>query len=132
MVRSAQQSGAMGEFMAAAALSRRGCHVSVPHTDPPYDLVVDVDGLLLRCQVKMTTVNRVDLRGGGHVKRAYEPGDFDYYIIVCALPDESDNMQYGLMMVPHDRRRIYWNISPERIIKYSLDAVVKGIRDGSG
>ena len=36
-----------------------------------------------------------------------------------------------VLATPHDRRRIYWSITDERVKKHEIHRAIEGIRDGS-
>lgn len=95
------QLGNIGLGKAIAYFTGRGHSVSVPLTDSQkYDLIVDIDGLLKRVQVKYTSRlsknNKYFLVGLRTVtvkskvktiSRNYVPGDFDLLFVVTPQGD---------------------------------------------
>ncbi len=75
--------GDLAELKIATDLVEQGFYVSRPMTDnAPYDLIVDVDGVLKKVQIKGRSIKNgiveVGIRSTGHnYAKPYEDGDFD-------------------------------------------------------
>lgn len=88
--------GELSEFKVASDLVERGCRVSYTHGQYPYDLIADLDGQILKTQVK--TANHMDRRKyqllnlGG-----YNAADVDLF--AGYAPDPEDTIVY----VPFDK-----------------------------
>lgn len=76
--------GTVGIGHAISHFTRNGLTVSIPLNDTqPYDLVVEIDGVLKKVQVKTTTSNSIALRtmGGNrtvHVTKMFDRSESDY------------------------------------------------------
>ena len=56
MTSNSKQKGNLTELQCLAAFVEQGCGVSVPYGDCyPYDFIADIDGYLLKIQVKTVT-----------------------------------------------------------------------------
>lgn len=73
--------------MAAASLRMRGHHVSWPLEPARYDLIVDLNGRLVRVQVKTTTHRQegrwtVWLSSTSPSRTTYSPDDVDAFYVI--------------------------------------------------
>lgn len=58
----AKQKGNLTELQCLTAFYEQGCHVSLPYGENSrYDMIVDVDGKLLRVQVKTSSIKNGDV-----------------------------------------------------------------------
>ena len=59
---SAKQKGNLTELQCLTAFYENGCHVSLPYGENSrYDMIVDINGKLIRVQVKTSSLKRGDL-----------------------------------------------------------------------
>ena len=86
--------GNLGEAIAICELSKLGYSISIPlHTNLPYDLVADKDGVLYRVQVKSTSVQKdgkwnvfIATSGGNtklHTRKGFDSSRCDYIFVVA-------------------------------------------------
>lgn len=79
--------GDYAEIAAATIFTKRGNIVSKPLTEnSTYDLVVDMDGILKKVQVKARSIrnNKVNIElftSMRNYKKEYKTGDFDFLVI---------------------------------------------------
>ena len=104
--------GDIAELKAAAHLAELGYFISRPLTDnAPYDLIVDIEGQLLKVQVKSRALVKgavsVGLTRRSHKSRlAYGEGDFDIMALYCSTTDafafipwkEMQNLSSGISL----------------------------------
>jgi PD-(D/E)XK endonuclease len=123
------QKGAIAESAITTAAVRLGVVVSRPVHDAPYDLVLDLAGLLVRVQCKWALARgdvvevrcRRSRRGpDGFVHRGYERGEIDAVAAYCAELDRCyllpESMSVGrasvlLRLTParnNQRRGVHW------------------------
>jgi len=86
--------GTVGLGHAIAYFTRKGMMVALPLNDSqPYDLIIEIDGLLRKVQVKTSTSNAIALRtmGGNqsyHTAKLFDHSSCDY---VYGLLDNGDS-----------------------------------------
>jgi nucleoid-associated protein YgaU len=91
------QKGALAEAAVVKEAAKLGVHVSLPVADTRYDVILDVDGSLLRVQCKwavrrgdvIVVTCRTNRRGrDGFIPRSYEDGEIDAIAAYCADVDQ--------------------------------------------
>lgn len=89
----AKQKGNLTELQCLTAFYEQGCHVSLPYGENSrYDMIVDIDGKLLRVQVKTSSLKNKDdenaivfscrstrVNSHGCVNNKYTPDEIDYF-----------------------------------------------------
>ena len=86
-MRDSQRKGDIAVTQAISTFTRLGWDVSIPITESAkYDLVVDIEGIIKRVQVKYMGSDRVDLRnihsnGRGYVIKKAGDNDYDWLYI---------------------------------------------------
>ena len=106
-MRNTQRKGDYAVAKAIASFTRLGYDVLIPLTESaPYDLVVELDGVLSRVQVKYTSTREVDLRrihsnSTGYVVKKTKKNAYDWLYVLC-----SDDKEYLFKECLCERRSI--------------------------
>ena len=92
--RETQRKGDRAVAQAVATFTRQGYDVALPFTESAaYDLIVDLDGLLKRVQVKFSSGKKVDLRrihsnSRGYVVKKVRTNAYDWLYVLDADGNE--------------------------------------------
>ena len=115
---SSKQKGNLTELQCLTAFYEQGCHVSLPYGENSrYDMIVDVNGKLLRVQVKTSSLKKEDenaiefscrstrVNSQGVVSNRYTSNEIDYFATfwkgVCYLiPITECSVSKTLRFVP--------------------------------
>lgn len=122
-MRFTQRKGDTAVSQAIATFTKIGYDISIPLTESaPYDLVIDVNGLLKRVQVRYSTSGDVDLRrihsnSKGYVVKKAPKGAYDWLYIYKGSTGE----EFLIIQCPFGRR----SIKPG--VEYLLVNVIKSI-----
>ena len=89
---SSKQKGNLTELQCLTAFYEQGCHVSLPYGENSrYDMIVDVNGKLLKVQVKTASLRKEDenaiefscrstrVNSQGTISNKYTPDEIDYF-----------------------------------------------------
>jgi hypothetical protein len=93
-MRETQYKGDVAVSQAIATFTRLGLDVSIPLTESAsYDLIVDVDGRLIRVQVRYSSARQVALRrvhsnSKGYVVKPPKPDSYDWLYILKSNGEE--------------------------------------------
>ena len=91
-----KQKGNLTELQCLTSFYEQGCHVSLPYGENSrYDMIVDVNGKLLKVQVKTASLRKEDenaiefscrstrVNSQGTISNKYTPDEIDYFATFC-------------------------------------------------
>lgn len=120
-----QTKGALAEALVISAFVGKGCQVFLPVlTAPKYDLIADLDGTLLKIQVKYCSKDKLDARGGRHFKW-YSPHKFDYFAVVQPKLRAPGHHIY---LIPAQNVCSKFSLTTERKLAYLIFDQIERIR----
>ena len=89
---SSKQKGNLTELQCLTSFYEQGCHVSLPYGENSrYDMIVDINGKLLKVQVKTASLRKEDenaiefscrstrVNSQGTISNKYTPDEIDYF-----------------------------------------------------